>query len=513
MTTSGFKYSISAVTEQLDLMQNWGFNSFRITMAVEPWIKDTDSNRANLRSVISEAQQRGMYVTVAPYSVLYSGDPSREWQSNALPYPPYQGDQSYQTLAATQAVIPNKQAFIDFYGQLVNDLKGYPNVLFEVWNEPHADIYGGEAARSDFFANVVNPIIVNARSSGAQQPFVLDGNWGGINTNDYLPYAAKIPDSNIVLSFHLYSHFGHLNAWSNPTDYDGLMNAFTVSGVVGASKTYPIYFAEMGITVGIASERVQYDNILHIFRDLGWSWAAWWFQDTNIFAFVDSRANPTAEGLIYQKWLDMAAPAPSSTPTPTAAPTPSPTPTPTATPTPKPTASPTPTPPTPTPKPSNTPTPTPTPNPTGTPTPRPTATPTPTPAPTTTSTPTPSSTPTPTSSPITTPTAAPMQTPDPSSTSAITNPTPMPTEVPTQEPTTTMQSPPNQTEVGKTDTANQNMQNQIGLYIAGLAAPAVVAFAFGLTLIKRKGKASNNSLNRVNSETGEVVVRVKNGKS
>jgi aryl-phospho-beta-D-glucosidase BglC (GH1 family) len=213
MTTKGFTFNISAAPEQLDLMQNWGFNNLRITMSVELWLKNIDNNRANLRSVISLAQERGIYVTVAPWSILYSGNPSGEWQSNALPYPPYQGDQSYQTLTATEAVIPSKQAFIDFYEQLVNDLKAHPNVLFEVWNEPHADIYAGEAARADFFGNVVNPIISNARNSGAQQPFVIDGNWGGINASDYLPYVASIPDNNIALSFHLYTHFGHLDTW------------------------------------------------------------------------------------------------------------------------------------------------------------------------------------------------------------------------------------------------------------------------------------------------------------
>jgi hypothetical protein len=494
MTTGGLKFSISAASEQLDLMQNWGFNSMRITMAVEPWLRNTDNNRANLRSVIAQAQQRGMYVTVAPYSVLYSGDASGEWEFNALPYPPYQGDQSYRTLPANQAVIPNKQSFIDFYGQLVNDLKGYPNVLFEVWNEPHADIYGGEAARSDFFANVVNPIIANARSSGARQPFVLDGNWGGIDANSYLQYAQKIPDSNLVLSFHLYTHFGHLDTWGNPTDYNGLLNAFNASGVLGASETYPIYFAEMGITVGSASERVQYDNILHIFHDLGWSWSAWWFQDGDIYAFVDSGANPTAEGLIYQKWLDVAASEPSSTPvpTPTATPTPPPTPTPTNTPTPKPTATPTPTPPTPTPttKPPNTPTPTSTPKPTATPTPRPTVTSTPTPtiAPTSTPelTPTPIPTPSPTTMPPSTPTT---QTPQPSPTPTTPYSTPKPTETPTPQPTTTTQPTPNQTDATKTENINQNMPSQIGLYIAGLATPALVAFAFGLLLVKRKKQA------------------------
>lgn len=461
MTTNGFKTDISAAADQLDLMQNWGFNNLRITMSVELWLKNIDNNRANLRYVISEAQQRGIYVTVAPWSVLYSGNPSGEWQSNALPYPPYQGDQSYQTLTVTEAVIPNKQAFIDFYGQLVDDLKGYPNVLFEVWNEPHADIYAGEGARADFFANIVNPIVTNARNSGAKQPFVMDGNWGGINANDYVPYVAGIPDNNIALSFHLYSYFGHLGAWGNPTDYNGLMNAFTASGVISASNTYPIYFAEMGITVGSASERVQYDTVLHIFHDQGWSWGAWWFKDTNIFAFIDSKANPTAEGLIYQKWLKAAAPTPTTTPTPTPSPNPtqSPTPKPSTSPTPIPTTSPTPTlhpTPTLTPKTSMTPTPTPSHSPTAT----PTSNPTPTPTETSTNTQTPASTHAPTS----TTTLAPIPTTDPTSNYTI-----------TASPTT-----------NQTDFANQDSPNSNGVYIAGLGTPAIIALAIGLTWVIKK---------------------------
>lgn len=473
MTTSGFKFSISAATEQLDLMQNWGFNSFRITMAVEPWIKNTDNNRENLRSVISQAQERGMYVTVAPYSVLYSGDPSGEWQSNALPYPPYQGDQSYQTLPATQAIIPSKQSFISFYGQLVNDLKGYPNVLFEVWNEPHADIYGGEAARSDFFANVVNPITLNARSSGAQQPFVLDGNWGGINANDYMQYAAKIPDSNIVLSFHLYNHFGHLNAWGNPTDYNGLMNAFTASGVVDASKTYPIYFAEMGITVSSASERVQYDNILHIFHDLSWSWSAWWFKDENIFAFVDSHANPTAEGLIYQKWLQAATPPPTVTPTPTT----------------RPTATPQPPSPSPTTRPTPTPTAVPTPAPTSAPTAKPSPTPTTAPAPAPTPTAIPTGTPTPTLPSTENPTPAPTPTPTGTQTTEL---TPSSAATSTPNPTTHTNPPqyalPQPPTANQTYTADNTIPSSNSAYIAGFAASAAIATALAVTFLAKRRK-------------------------
>ncbi len=458
MTTSGYTSSISAMPKQLDLMQAWGFNSIRLTMSVELWLKDIDNNRANLRSVVTEAQQRGIYVTVAPWSVLYSGNPSGEWQSNALPYPPYQGDQSSQTLTATQEVIPNKQAFINFYGQLVNDLKGYPNVLFEVWNEPHADVYAGESARSDFFANVVNPIITNARNSGAQQPFVLDSNWGGIYMGNYLTYAANVPDSNIVLSFHIYNYFGHLSAWGSPTDYNGLMNAFTASGVLAASKSYPIDLAEIGITKGSASERVQYDNILRICSEQGWGWGAWWFRDTNIFAFVDSRANPTAEGLIYQKWLT-----PSPTPTPTSTPQPTPTPTPapipTITPTPTPTIQPTPT---------ITPTPTTTPDPTLAPDPQVTQTPTenPTPQPTITTT---KPTPRPTSTHTQNPTAKPTS-----------NPTATPNSTPTTQPTITAPPTENQN-INQTDAPNSTW-----LYVASLVASTLIAIVVLLNLFTSK---------------------------
>jgi hypothetical protein len=457
MTKSGFTFDISAAAEQLDLMQNWGFNSLRITMSVELWLKNIDDNRANLRYVISQAQQRGIYVTVAPWSVLYSGDPSGEWQSNALPYPPYQGDQSYQTLTATETVIPSKQAFIDFYGQLVNDLKGYPNVLFEVWNEPHADIYAGEAARADFFANVVNPIIANSRNSGAQQPFVIDGNWGGINVSDYLPYVQSIPDNNFVLSFHLYTHFGHLGAWGNPTDYTGLMNAFTASGVLDASKLYPIYFGEMGITVGSPSELTQYDNILHIFSNHKWSWGVWWFRDINIFAFVDSTGGPNTQGLIYQKWLQITTPAPSPTPIPTMSATPTPSPTLTPSSTPNPSVSPTPNP-IPAPMTSTTPKLTSSPNPTATPTATPTS------PPTTSPTTQPADKPTPTATP-------PSPTPTPTPWSTTTSPS---TSTPTPLPTTTSTVDPTPSSNGK--------------YVTGLALPPIVAIAVGLTLIFKKRK-------------------------
>jgi aryl-phospho-beta-D-glucosidase BglC (GH1 family) len=90
-TTSGYVNNISACTQQLDLMKQWGFNSIRLTISVELWTQNIDNDQANTIYLIQQAQQRGMYVTITPWSVLYSGDSSGEWVGNALPYPPYQG--------------------------------------------------------------------------------------------------------------------------------------------------------------------------------------------------------------------------------------------------------------------------------------------------------------------------------------------------------------------------------------------------------------------------------------
>jgi hypothetical protein len=216
------------------------------------------------------------------------------------------GDQSYQNLTKTASIIPNKQAFIDFYGQLVNATEGYPNVLYEVWNEPHAYIYSTDPnTMADYFQTVVNPIIVNARASGAQQPFVMDGDWGGINITDYLPYVQQyVTDYNIVLSEHVYAYLGHLSAYGNPTDYNGLMNAFNQSGILSAAQTYPMYFGEIGMNWQDSTDLTRYNNILQIFHYEGWSWSGWWFRSLYWTAMVNNNGSPNAAGQLYQSWLN-----------------------------------------------------------------------------------------------------------------------------------------------------------------------------------------------------------------
>ena len=304
---------------------------------------------------------------------------------------------------------------------MANNLKSYPNAIFEAWNEP--DDGTSRSPVPSGYMSYLTTMYSAIRGTGATNLIFMQWDMGYVPNFNDLSWAnqisSAIPNSaNLVFTFHNYRHAPYFNTnWG--TDYNTVKSQLQ-SAVQSMGVNAPLVDNEAGSCMSyVASNDVQnelnwWDALVHSSRDLGIGVVAYyWMSDSDLGpvylgealltgSWVSGTASP-APNAVGQIFLNYApsTPAPTPTPTPTPAPTPTPTPQPTPTPTPAPTPSPTPSP---TPTPVTTPTPTPDPTPTPTPAPAPAPTPTTSPIPTQPTTPDPTITPT----PIPTPTHPPI---------------------------------------------------------------------------------------------------------
>jgi hypothetical protein len=371
-------WSDANVKAELDVMKSWGANTVRCIQSIDNWKYDLNtpycsiSSRDAVKRLLTFAGERDMYVIFTAYRVTnyFKGG-----NQDPLPYPPY------QTSNGASSVIGSKQDFVNWWADVANELKGYPNVIFEIWNEPIAD---GNAAAE--FYGVQQQVINAIRGTGAQNIIMAQwdmGSWtdldyGGGSTMNWISQAnLNDPLNNLVYVTHIYREYGQTGIYSKPEsiakwgtthayDYNELKRAFQNERIDWVLNTLnkPVFVTECGANMDQGGAEANYErqglaNELKIFEEWGIHYIVHWFREIGIFRLHTGAPNfaPTAGGQIVKDALLSQQPAPTATPS-----TPTSTPTPTATLTPTPSSTPSATPsatPTPTPEPTETATPTP----------------------------------------------------------------------------------------------------------------------------------------------------------
>jgi hypothetical protein len=387
------------------------------------------SIKTYLRTLCQEADKYGIYVDIVPYMLTpstssFDKDPYATsgfgWQGM-----PMQGwDEPATRFLKDAGYGSNELGFWSwFWADMANNLKSYPNAIFEAWNEPNlgSDVDAIPSGYMSYLTAMYNAI----RGTGATNIIMMQWHMGwfpnGYGNN--LSFAKQINDAihptNLVYTTHFYYYApSDLSSyWAK--DYNTLKSQLQ-TGINSMGVTAPLVSNEEGSCLASSPNKQNdytwWQNLLAAQRDLNiGATPYYWLSDSGLGgvymgeSMLSSGYSPNTMG---QSFIN-AYQAPTSTPTPS----PTTTPTPTASPTPTPTAAPTSTP-------TATPTPTPTPNPTATPTPNPTQTPTPTPTSTVAPSiqPSASATPTPTlpTAPTSKPTATPSGNPTPSSTQTAT---------------------------------------------------------------------------------------------
>jgi len=266
------------IEQHLDGVRSWGANHIRMHQSLGLLLDRTTGTIEHMKTVCNKAKERGLYVIIDGYSVAWFGQSG--YQQDEFPYPPY---------TTRSDIIPDEQAFIDFWRMMGREFKDFNNVIFELWNEVGHHNSDDVAIREHWF-DVCNSCIQAIRNEGCSNLVVLGWAWGTYanltapatvssgRKFDWVfdPLAlGKVNDplGNIVVTQHLYRSDGHLGIKL----YDGGGHAYTKEDIDAVlrytrnyevAEQYPLLIGETGASItasDLENELIGVANELWLF--------------------------------------------------------------------------------------------------------------------------------------------------------------------------------------------------------------------------------------------------------
>jgi hypothetical protein len=272
------------VIAELDAMKSWGCNTVRIVECVRFWKEDIDNHRRHIKDFLSLALTRGIYVIFAGYQVQ---DYLSGGRQDKLPYPPFQsGDWS--------SIIASEQEFIDWWVSVSQELKLYPNVIYELWNE--ACQTRADTAAEDSWHVVAQQIIDSIRVNGDENPVIIQFFYDVWYTYEGPIYSKGVEwienhimtGTNIIYSTHFYtSTVGS----DKPYDIDTLRSRmeYLKFNWVGDTLNLPFMVGESGCSLASSfseeeqlQELLRWKNILTVLNEWKIGFTAWWWRDSGV---------------------------------------------------------------------------------------------------------------------------------------------------------------------------------------------------------------------------------------
>jgi len=284
-----------AVEANLDEVRRWGCNVIRFHTCIQ-WLKEDPktfrdqwrnvayekSFREMFKQVVSLAGERGLYVIVDLYSTT-AGAAGQE----PLPWPPF---------AKNPGPIGSEQEFLELWKTMARELAPLPNVLFELFNEPHGD----EAAKKAWFAFCQKAI--DAIRKESDNVIIVQWDYGCWVDLDFPPpknaastmdWIAKFPlrGDNLVYSTHLYRNSGGGGTFARKTiagqrhpcwTREDLRRALNVAGIEQVVRELgkPLIVGELGAHMKQEGEELQRElawlrSVLEALNEWEISYAAW----------------------------------------------------------------------------------------------------------------------------------------------------------------------------------------------------------------------------------------------
>jgi hypothetical protein len=234
----------AAVRMHFKAMHSWGMNIVRMHFCIEPWIHDAsrveiNQYRYHLRRAAEIAGEEGLYVI---YDVF-----SYSQHRFGAQYPFY----PYDTNAPSNF---DEDAFANWWGEVSAYLGDVPNVIFEIYNEPHHDQAYTSSAKLTEWQRVHNKTIAAIRQHS--QNLVIAQYYWGLDGYDSTPYGVSwiydypLTGGNIVYSAHAYRYHDHFG-YDKPYDRATLETLLTQMKVIGPNSsintdTAPLIIGETG---------------------------------------------------------------------------------------------------------------------------------------------------------------------------------------------------------------------------------------------------------------------------
>lgn len=264
-----YNWRPEAVEANLDAMLEWGANVVRINTCVEYWKFDVDSHRQHIRDLAEMCLARGIYLVYCPWNIK-GGD--NQYTSGILPYPPYH---------TRTDIIANEQEFVDYWLTVAQELKDYPNVIYEIWNEAGGSVQNNVSARNHYFDVVVNvtktirqvtdQLCIVQWGFGAGPGFPLQF-WLSDLKNDWM-------DANNLTNVAYVTHLYNEMYGGGGSSYDQVKIQLQSDGIEWAISTLqvPLVITE---TSAYSGYEQAWNNTLAILNEWGVNYVGWWWRQT-----------------------------------------------------------------------------------------------------------------------------------------------------------------------------------------------------------------------------------------
>ncbi|MCL2359968.1 cellulase family glycosylhydrolase [Candidatus Bathycorpusculum sp.] len=301
------------------------------------------STKAYLRTLCAEAAKYGIYVNIVPYMLT---PPSSSAGNDPYATPNFAGgqglpmsgwDSAAQRFLSDAGYANNELAFWQwFWADMANNLKDYPNAIFEAWNEPQigADNTPIPSAYLQYLQTMYNAI----RGTGSNHLIMMQWRvgWFPNGYGNTLSWTKQISDAiptatNLIYTTHLYYYAPTDLTPYWATDYNTLKTQLQ-SGINSMGVNAPLVINEQGSCLTSSRNRQNdytwWQNLLLAQRDLGiGAGAYYWLSDAGlgpVYSGETMLSNGYAPNTMGQHFINAYKP---STTNPTAIPTITPTPT------------------------------------------------------------------------------------------------------------------------------------------------------------------------------------------
>jgi hypothetical protein len=283
---------------------NWYIQD-NITAAIEdpenyPTFTTPISYRSYIKTVTMMAAQYGIYVDICPYQLLSTYEADEQGGEQGLPLC------GWETDCATYLNNANlkEQAFwAKFWTTLAIEMKDYPNVIFEAYNEPQNT---GTDKIPPEYLTYLKTMYSAIRSVTSENLIFMQWQAGYIPDYNDLSWCKQISDVipgaiNLVYTTHAYRHAPYYNKqWdtSNSTMRTQLTNALSSMAVNAPLVINEAGCCQNAITIrDLTNETNWWTNLCSTTNSLGICLTAYyWMSDTDL--------GPTYSGLslLSGKW-------------------------------------------------------------------------------------------------------------------------------------------------------------------------------------------------------------------
>jgi endoglucanase len=273
-----------------------------------------------VKQIVNDATARGWYIILD----LHKNAPNGTVNGKTVPIAPQ---------SSAQNEMADDDHSLAFWTALATDFKGYPNVIFDLFNEPHLDnfippsgvsgasfawnilrdggtgkvFYGANTTFTQNWKSAGMQAMVNAvRATGATNVLMSAGISWSQDNSQWVQFAPSDPLKQLALSWHAYPKFG---AKFGTPDYNfpGFAQGYSWAQAV-FDAGYPIIIGETGdqssngtasapFLVGLLSWADQRNVSV-----IGWSWNAWGSASADLIK--NAGGTPTdGEGVAFKNWL------------------------------------------------------------------------------------------------------------------------------------------------------------------------------------------------------------------